>query len=114
MGQFSVGINTYEGFFAICEANQLAFCVTFKDGNLPSVWQEVAGLTPLQLDNNHSEKIRLPSGNTIEQEFKWVTGLNYRPPRNDNGMRLKLGRNLVHKAIAQKNSPYKSTYKQKS
>ncbi len=26
----------------------------------------------------------------------------YRPPRNDNGMRLKLGRNLVHKAIASK------------
>ena len=71
------GLYPYEGFFAICEANQWAFCVTFKDGNLPSVWQEVAGLTPLQLDNNHSEKIRLPSGNTIEQEFKWVTGLNY-------------------------------------
>ena len=26
----------------------------------------------------------------------------FRPPRNDNGMRLKLGRNLVHKAIAPK------------
>ena len=71
------GLYPYEGFFAICEANQWAFCVTFKDGNLPSVWQEVAGLTPLQLENNHSEKIRLPCGNTIEQEFKWVTGLNY-------------------------------------
>ena len=71
------GLYPYEGFFAICEANQWGFCVTFKDGNLPSIWQEVAGLTPLQLDNHHSEMIRLPCGKTIEQEFKWVTGLNY-------------------------------------
>ena len=71
------GLYPYEGFFAICEANQWGFCVTFKDGNLPSVWKEVAGLTPLQLNNKHREMIYLPGGKTIEQEFKWVTGLNY-------------------------------------
>ena len=71
------GLYPYEGFFAICEANQWAYCVTFKDGNLPSVWKEVNGLTPLQLSNQHREMRYLPGGKTIEQEFKWVTGINY-------------------------------------
>ncbi len=71
------GLYPYEGFFAICEANQWAFCITFKDGNLPSVWKEVAGLTPLQLDNNRHEINRQPSGKTVEHEFKWVTSINY-------------------------------------
>lgn len=71
------GLYPYEGFFAICKANQWAFCVTFKDGNLPSVWKDVAGLSPLQPGNNRREKLYLPSGKTIEQEFKWVTGIDY-------------------------------------
>jgi hypothetical protein len=71
------GLYPYEGFFAICKANQWAFCVTFKDGNLPSVWKEVAGLAPLQPSNKHREKLYLPSGTTIEQEFKWVTEIDY-------------------------------------
>jgi hypothetical protein len=71
------GLYPYEGFFAICEANQWPFCVTFKDGNLPSVWQEVAGLKPLQLSKKRREICQLPCGKTINQEFKWVTGIDY-------------------------------------
>jgi hypothetical protein len=71
------GLYPYEGFFAICKANQWAFCVTFKDGNLSSVWKEVAGLMPLQSSNHRRDMLILPCGKTIEQEFKWVTGLNY-------------------------------------
>lgn len=35
------GLYPYEGFFATCKANGWAYCVTFKDGNLSSVWKEV-------------------------------------------------------------------------
>ena len=36
------GLYPYEGFLAICQANRWACCVTFKDGNLPTVWREVS------------------------------------------------------------------------
>lgn len=71
------GLYPYEGFFATCKANQWAYCVTFKDGNLPSVWQQANQLAPLQLSNTRSEKCLLPSGKAIEQEFLWVTGIVY-------------------------------------
>ena len=71
------GLYPYEGFFAICKANNWAFCVTFKDGNLPSVWSQANGFAPSQLSNNHSEKSLLAGGKTIGQEFRWVTGLDY-------------------------------------
>lgn len=71
------GLYPYEGFFATCQANQWAYCVTFKDGNLPSVWQQANKLAPLQLSNTRSEKYFLPGGKTIEQEFQWVTGIVY-------------------------------------
>jgi len=71
------GLYPYEGFFAICKANQWSYCVTFKDGNLPTVWEEVLELQPLQSDNTHIEVCYQPDGKTIEQVFKWVTKIDY-------------------------------------
>jgi hypothetical protein len=71
------GLYPYEGFFAICKANNWAYCVTFKDGNLPSVWSQANQLTPLQLSNTSSEKCQLPGGQTTEKKFQWVTGIDY-------------------------------------
>ena len=71
------GLYPYEGFFATCKANEWAYCVTFKDGNLPSVWSQANKFAPSQLSNERSEKCLLPGGKTIEQEFRWVTGLDY-------------------------------------
>jgi len=72
------GLYPYEGFFAICEANQWAFCVTFKEGNLPSAWKKVEELKPLQVTNNLRELIHLANGKIIENVFGWVTGVNYK------------------------------------
>ncbi len=71
------GLYPYEGFFATCKANQWAYCVTFKDGNLPSVWKQANDLAPSQVSNTHSEKCTLLNGKTITQEFRWITALNY-------------------------------------
>lgn len=71
------GLYPYKGFFAICKANNWAYCVTFKDGNLPSVWSQANQLTPLQLSNTQSEKCLLPGGKTIEKKYRWVTGIDY-------------------------------------
>jgi hypothetical protein len=71
------GLYPYEGFFAICKASQWAFCVTFKDGNLPAVWGEAMGLQVLQSQNTRREVCRRPDGNTVVQVFQWVTGVDY-------------------------------------
>lgn len=71
------GLYPYAGFFATCKANGWAYCVTFKDGNLPSVWEEVRCLMPLQLTNTHREVRHLPSGAVTEQAFKWVENVDY-------------------------------------
>jgi hypothetical protein len=42
------GLYPYRGFFDTCRANHWAFILTFKDGNLPSVWEEVQALLPLR------------------------------------------------------------------
>ena len=72
------GLYPYEGFFAICEANQWAFCVTFKEGNLPSAWKKVEELKPLQVTNTLGEVIHMESGKVVEKVFGWVTGVNYK------------------------------------
>jgi len=72
------GLYPYEGFFAICEANQWAFCVTFKEGNLPSAWKKVEELKPLQVTNTLREVIHMESGKVVEKVFGWVTGVNYK------------------------------------
>lgn len=71
------GLYPYEGFFVICKANNWAYCVTFKDGNLPSVWSKANMLAPLQLNNKLNQQSVLPGGKTIEQELQWVTGIDY-------------------------------------
>jgi hypothetical protein len=72
------GLYPYEGFFAICKANRWAYCVTFKDGSLPTVWREVMGLQPLQSQNIRQEVRRRPDGSTVVRVFRWVTGVDYR------------------------------------
>lgn len=71
------GLYPYEGFFATCKTNGWAYCVTFKDGSLPSVWEEVRDLMPLQCANTHREVRYLPGGATIEQAFQWVEKVDY-------------------------------------
>lgn len=72
------GLYPYEGFFAICKANQWHYCVTFKDGNLPSVWEEVLELQLLQSKNTRQDVCYLPDGKTVEQVFQWVTAVEYK------------------------------------
>ena len=52
--------------------------MTFKDGNLPTVWEEVLELQPLQNQNIRQEVCYRPDGKTVEQVFQWVTGVEYK------------------------------------
>ncbi len=70
------GLYPYQGFFEICQANGWAFILTFKDGNLPSVWEEVRALLPLR-PGQHRRERRIQGQARIAHDFRWVTDLDY-------------------------------------
>lgn len=74
------GLYPYQGFFEICRTHRWAFILTFKDGNLPTVWEEVQALRPLGPTQQRHER-RLQGRQRIEQVFHWVTDIDYRGHR---------------------------------
>ncbi|MCP4937072.1 MAG: hypothetical protein GY927_23405, partial [bacterium] len=51
--------------------------MTFKDGNLPSVWEEVHALQGLRQTPQREE--RLIQGKThLYQRYRWLTDIDYR------------------------------------
>jgi len=75
------GLYPDQGFFETCRANHWAFILTFQDGNLPSVWEEVQALRPLR-PGQHRHERRIQGAQVIEQAFAWVTDID------DQGHRL--------------------------
>lgn len=71
------GLYPYESFFATCKVNQWAYRATFEDGDLPTVWEEVRGLQPLQNQNTRQEACHRPDGKTVGQVFRWVADVDY-------------------------------------
>lgn len=51
--------------------------MTFKEGNLPTVWEEVRELLTFQQQNQHQEHIIKPGQGTEERHYRWVTKLTY-------------------------------------
>ena len=72
------GLYPYEGFFAICKANQWAYQLTFKQGNLQTVWNKVHEEQLIHPDNHFSERCHLSDKKVIDQYFSWVNAINYR------------------------------------
>ncbi len=70
------GLYPYQRFLEICRAHHWAFILTFKDGNLPSVWEEVRALLALCPDQHRRER-RFQGQQRIEQDFRWITDLDY-------------------------------------
>jgi len=71
------GLYPYEGFFALCKNNNWRYIVTFKAGNLPTIWEETRELQNYQKENQHQEFIIRPNDNTEEQQYRWVTKMDY-------------------------------------
>jgi hypothetical protein len=70
------GLYPYRGFFDTCHANHWTFILTFKDGNLPSVWAEVNEWLALNSNRPRCER-RFQGPVRIEQAFRWVSGIDY-------------------------------------
>jgi hypothetical protein len=70
------GLYPHQGFFEICREAGWAFIITFKDGNLPTVWEDVRGLLPLTPAQCRHER-RYHGATVIDQRLRWVNHLTY-------------------------------------
>ena len=48
-----------------------------KEGNLPTIWEEIRELQNYQIENWHQELIIRPDENTEERSYLWVTKMDY-------------------------------------
>lgn len=70
------GLYANAPFFQICRENGWDFIVSFKDGNLPSVHQEIA-LLPGSAKQTRKRFIPGKEGFIREQSFEWINGIDY-------------------------------------
>jgi len=70
------GLYPNQTFFGICKGNHWSFIVTFKDGNLPSVWQEVTILREITTDNNYQQTI-FRKKKKINRDYTWLNEIDY-------------------------------------
>jgi hypothetical protein len=63
-------------FFGICERNGWAWMVTFKDGNLPTVWEEVLSLQKITSDNKRTRTM-YQEGKKIGHTCTWINEIDY-------------------------------------
>ncbi len=70
------GLYANQSFFRICKDNGWGFIVTFKDGSLPSVHEEM-GLLPGSAWQCR-ERFLAGKGKRTKQIFRWTNGIGYR------------------------------------
>lgn len=63
-------------FFQICDQYRWAWIVTLKDGNLPSVWEEVLCLQKITDDNKRTRVIH-QQGKQIYHTCTWINEIDY-------------------------------------
>lgn len=72
------GLYPNQRFFKICEENRWEFIVTLKEGNLPSVWEEVKLLLPLERTNK-LKVIRIKKKKEEETKiYRWINQIHYK------------------------------------
>lgn len=69
------GLYANQTFFKVCQSNGWDFIVTFKDGNLPSIHQEM-NLLPESAKRTNSRYF-VSNGCSKKQEFGWINHIEY-------------------------------------
>lgn len=71
------GLYPNQHFFAICAQNGWDFIVTLKDGNLPSLQEELQLLLPLAVNSSTERTITNKCARTT-QAYRWVNNLEHK------------------------------------
>lgn len=72
------GLYPNQRFFKICEENCWEFIVTQKEGNLPSVWEEVNLLLPLETRNRLKVCKIKKNGEEQLSQYSWINQIDYK------------------------------------
>jgi hypothetical protein len=70
------GLYPSQPFFNICRENNWHFIVTFKEGNLPSVWEKIRSLSE-NAPTDDCKKIDTRSDKKVTSVFRRVNGIDY-------------------------------------
>jgi hypothetical protein len=70
------GLYPNQTFFRICEDSGWAWTVTFKEGNLPAVWEDIAGLQKITKENVRRSVFRR-HGKVVRHTYTWINDINY-------------------------------------
>jgi hypothetical protein len=72
------GLYANQTVFGICQKNDWRFIITFKEGNLKTVWQEIELLLPLHLSQK-VERIRAksPTKGWLKEQVQYINDLGY-------------------------------------
>ncbi|MDM8526168.1 hypothetical protein QUF80_22560 [Desulfococcaceae bacterium HSG8] len=68
------GLYPNQTFFRICKDNGWVWIVTFRDGNLPTVWKDVLGLQKITEGNIRRDR----EGKKILRTCTWISNPDYR------------------------------------
>ena len=71
------GLYPNQTFFKICQDNNWIWTVTFQDGNLPSVWEEVRGLEKIT-EGNTRHSVEHVRGKEIHRTYVWINEIDYK------------------------------------
>lgn len=70
------GLYPNRTFFRICRENGWEFIISFRDGNLPSVWEEVRILKELSEENRRRTEA-YKAGKKIISAYTWINDIDY-------------------------------------
>jgi len=74
------GLYPNQGFFEHCRRNDWRYIITFKDGNLPTVWEEVHALGVITPDAHRTER-RIQGPSEIVEQLSWLNAIDYHTHR---------------------------------
>jgi len=71
------GLYSNVSMMDVCRDNGWKFITVFKDGNLPSVWEEVESLLPLAGGADSRQKQSGNSTHWITHNYRWIKNIEY-------------------------------------
>ena len=71
------GLYTNISMMSVCQGYDWKFITVFKDGNLPSVWQEVESLLPLSGGARKCQTQVFDSTHMITSNYQWIKDIDY-------------------------------------
>ena len=74
------GLYPNQGFFEQCKLNDWRYIVTFKEGNLPTVWEEVHALQAMTPTTPLTHR-RLEGQVEITEQLSWLNAMDYHAQR---------------------------------